>query len=476
MTLPPFARRLLAALTLGCTVHAAFGAGVLAPLLARFDAAYVPPGHLEAEADDLAHVARSQAAALAPRLTLEERLDWTNYTELTLDLSIGAELPLYNSRSPIRAELQEHRFRSLTERAAIVRALSRAQFSSNVLTFALVTELAASAEAAISGLEAVVGRVPADLQAASRLAPRERDLLTLHRSAAALAESMTAHSARLMTALTRAVSEPDLRLVPSFDEAYFGVEHVAPTLEVCLRSGPEAHTARSLVEQRLLAARVESTPDLDVSLFASGAVRSSLSAGGTPPHRQGAAVNGGEARVGVTARLGLPEAWGVGGGLGTTLASSGASQSLRVTWPPSEPRSAGAVIGSGGIDRTLDALDPLEGEDAIDLELTYELERISADISRLLMAEREAKRAVEDAELKLAWFLVDVGAAPSSADPSTPPDPLDVPLEDPVLRVRALGHRADVGFARLGWLTSVIDVQVACGVGEFGGWHRWAAD
>lgn len=450
-------RRLLAALALLVAPFASADPGPLADLLTLFDAAYTPPDHLVAEAKDLASVSASNAAALAPSVGFEERLTSPAYDGLELSLGLEAELPLYRSRSAPAAELQMHREAALAERAAAVRATARAQFASDVLALAVVTDLAVGAGAALARFEKEVGSPPDDLAVAATLQPLERDLLSLYRGVAGLEAFAREYAAQLRDSVARAGVPTDLAPPPTFAELYRGFDLEPPTLQACLDSAPDALDAHLRHEQRLLSFAADSTPDLEVGVFAQAGYQAAWSFGPEPTGRSPSGpASGYWARVGVAANLALPDGWPLSGSAGLRASLGGAEQTLRLDWPP--------------VARLSGPLDHAAVRTEADAELAARLDQVAADAARLLRAHRESLSALRDAELALLWLVADANPeAYVDADGLAAAwEAAERPFDDPVLELHATRLRADLAFARLALLTDLIDLQVACGTGDLG--------
>lgn len=429
-------------------------ANPLAELLTRFDAAYEPPDHLVAEAADLAAVGAAQAGALAPGVAFDERLAWSGYGALELSLGLDADIPLYSARAAPRAELQRHRQEALEQRAAAVRATARAQFASDVVSLALASELATAAGAALRRFRSEVWSPPDDLEAAARLPPRERELLSLHADVAALEAFALDHARQLRGSVNRALVDTDPPLIPTFAEVFVAFDRTAPSLEACLATAPEAQAARMRHRQRLLAFEADAAVDLEVGLFAHVGYQVAWPAPGAPPAAGGGRGGQTAARLGVTANLALPDGWPLSGAAGVTTDLAGAEQTLRLTWPP--VRRVRGPLDIAGVTAEADAA------------LAAQLEQVVSEVSRLLRTHRDALAALRDAELRLLWLAADTDPESFATDHGTPWELAERPFEDPVRELHAVMLRADVAFARLTLLTNLFDLQVACGSGELG--------
>src|SRR5690606_10459367 len=66
--------------------------------------------------------------ALLPRLSFAEELVWRDYTDLELELSLGLELPLYSSITPLERELAAVSVAARQQVLADANASARASF------------------------------------------------------------------------------------------------------------------------------------------------------------------------------------------------------------------------------------------------------------------------------------------------------------------------------------------------------------
>lgn len=433
---------LLAVLAPG-TVAVAQGA-VLEPLLAAYEARYAPPAFLTQQANDLATSALANGLAQLPELSVTESVAWRDFSSVEVNLGVSASLPLYRLRMEPEAALLAERRSAFTAFATATATAARAEFVRDVLSLALVTELAAAATAALTEFERY-WRPPATHADALLLHPTERELLIIHQTVVGLERFAAANATELWRRLERTHGVPATALsLPTFAELKAAIVTDPPSLAACLANGPEALTAASLHRQRALERALASTAGVEVGLFARADYRgrfSSASGGG--------AVN---ASIGLEARIPLPSDWPASGELTGRVSPTGAEQAFRLTWP------AAATTGSLG---------STDDERLDDLELADSLEYLTATVTALLRSYESAATGVDAAELTLLWLVRD--RLPGVADLEEARGAARA-VEDPVLAMHVVNASAELAFAEADLAGLALDLQVACGTGRLGSW------
>lgn len=417
--------------------------------LALFDSAYAPSAALNAEADALAGMAHAALLAGLPSVSLTERLAWHDYGALGLSLEFGAEVPIYRSLAAPTTAMQAHREAALASRANAAVTAARAQFVLTALSLALTQELEHEATAATTRFAAEVWRPPTAMADALHVAPQDRELLALYRSVASLAEFASGNAVELRRELARTLgtAAADLPL-PSFAATIEALDEAPPTLDACLANAPEASAARLRFDQRLLGLALDRTTELEVNLFGNVGYQ-----GGFGAYRAGPA--GTQAQLGVALRVAVPDGWPVSGEFSATAHLGGAEQALALSWPP---------VSRGVMPRGHAAA--LEEANAA---LASELAQLTAEAAAQLRAYADAAANVENAETQLLWLALDVH--PDAIDLDSARALAAQPFDDPVLELHAVSYRADLAFAQLSLVTQLADLQVLCGVGEFGAWR-----
>ncbi len=408
----------------------------LAELVAAYAAHRVPSQPLRSAAAQLEALGRQLEQEALPALSFSERLTWSGFDALALQLDLGATLPLYRSLQEPSHALHAQRLAAFEAEAALAAAQDRAGFARAVLVLAAFSEIEAEASAALAELEVTGWRRPATRSEAMAHPPAERELLALVHELEGLKRYVSTQGAELGASLARDLGYPEGALSPPpFDALAREVGSRGADPAACLAASPVAAVAMGRYQERLLEASMRSVPDLKVSLQAHGSYRRS-------PGADGALA--GSLRL--EARLPLPAAAPVAGQLSAGVSPNGAEQALTLSWPRAvDPHALLAAAAS----------DPAE-------ELRLELERLEQEVVRLGHALDGAEADLAAAELRLLWFAHDVYGL---QEPEEALAAARRRAPEPGLELHRVKLRADLRFARLALAEVVLDLRFLCGEG-----------
>lgn len=427
---------LVGALMLVPAASAAGGAALppdptLDDYLAAFDQAYEPPDHVVASLAEAESGVQRAAWAAAPSFAVEESLRLAGFASLALEVTADVRLPLFASDQAANAALAASTLDHQRAFAATTRLETRERFAADVLAFALLTDAATELTRA---LHRVRSTGPSQgVGAALELSPEARSAYAQERRLAGLASFLEASNDDLRRRLARGLDlDPSSLTAPDVDPTLAAFSDAPPAHAQCMAAAPAVADAHARYRQRMVQEALAAAPEVSVMLVGGvGYQRDLGSAGGAPSGAGGAYGN-----VGIEARIALPTGAPVAGSASATVDLDGFEQSLRLTWPP---RSTPSLRMGRSAERVL--------ED--------ELDALDADLRSLRRAHEQAIARRAEGELRLGWFLLDQGVAPTH----------DAPLTDPIANLLAAEHRANLAFARLDEALAWLELRLACGAG-----------
>lgn len=424
----------------------------VADYLAAFADAYQPGSY------DAATLLGAQAAAqragltMAPDVTFEQSLDWTAYSTLNLDLETRLRLPLYDSQAGPSLMLASADLEAVQAAVAAARDAAELAFFVDLATFATLAQASSGLAQVLNRLDAAPWLTDPTFEPLD-LAPADRALFEAHLRLLDMNTFLSTQLIEVVRRIARLLAIEEQRLAAPSTAAVRAAVPAQPDADTCLAAAPALEAARLRHRQTTLATALDATLPVTVGLTSDLAVT-----------LVGAGPTGGStfqltptATLALEARLGLPtgrSAWqDIDSTLSATASPSGASQSLRMSWPrPPHPV-------------------------AFDSDPDAVLANESNDVAVTLRALRRAvaQAATEKARLQRAvdWLLLDsFGPSPTRtrADTSTPEGstagtvsavlPPDTP---PGLAAQIADLNTQLAFAELDEVIASAQLASACG-------------
>jgi len=480
---PPGARALVVSLLVslaGMSVHAASPDASLvsvAAYLAAFADAYSPGDYAAGRLLDAEASVQRADSASAPELTFEQSLDWTAYRTLDLALETGMRLPLYDSLAGPSRALADADLMAALAAVASARADAEASFLFDLATYAALSEAAAGLELALERLGGAPWLTdpafePLELPTGDRgLYEAHLRLLEMHGFLSSQQTEVTGRIARLAR-----VAED--RLVAPSSQAVRAVVPAPLDAAACLLDAPSVAAARLRHHQAVLMAELDATPsftvglttDLSVALAGTGpgagpGAGFGAGFGAAPAAGVGAVQAAGLGALGwqaspsatfaLEARLALPPSrvrlQDVDASLSASATSSGASQSLRLSWP-------------GPVHAVMPYVDP-------DEQLARELHDAASELRALRRAVDQAAAERARQGRALDWLLLDTvgftsAAAREGSDVTARPAALLAALPvavPPRLTAQVADLSAQLAFAELDEVFALVQLATACG-------------
>jgi len=371
--------------------------------------------------------------AMAPALTFEQSLEWRAYSTLGLDLETGLRLPLYDSLAGPSLALAGADLEAAQAALAAARAAAELSFFVDLATYAALAEASSALAPTLDRLAAAPWLTDPTFEQLN-LAPADRGPYEAHLRLLDMNTFLSDQLAEVVRRIARLLGLAEDRLAAPPAAAVRAAVPARQDADSCLAAAPAVTAAGLRHRQATLLTALDITPPVTVDLTSDVGVT-----------LVGAGPGGGSAfqwtpsaTFALEARLGLPAgrtAWqNVDGTLSATASPSGASQSLRLSWPR-PPHTV--AVGS----------DP-------DAALANELHVIAADLRALRRA--AARAATERARLQRAldWLLLDAGGAPLAETRADTPAGLAAQVAD---------LNAQLAFAELDEVIARAHLASACG-------------
>lgn len=446
------------------------GVADLAPLhtveqyLSAFESNYVPPEH-ELAAWHVAEAAASRSAnELGPRLWLTQGLEWATFSELSLDLNLGVELPLLSPTADAAHDLAQVDLASQRQSRLISRSEAKASLLvdlANLATLDWAQQLLGAA--LLRTAEVVVGQANDDGYVAAEDRELHKALERLRDTARWLDQQTQAVYRRLGRSLDRPATTLAIpRLTDIDDHLNAAAQSLSPA--TCAQKSPLIAAARWRHRQNVASDTLDAAPHYEIGVSArvgyslaptiGAQVGAAVGAtvGAATPATSGAAFS---AAIRLEGRYLLPESWPVAGSLGVGASPAGLDQRWELSWPP--PARPARVVS----DRQR--------------QLAEELEDVAADLQALRSEWLAAREDQERLERELSWLLVDVSPG---TDESTVRRWLEAALESPTMdawpeaapaaagiapQLDSVELRLQIAFERLAELTARARYLAACG-------------
>ena len=377
--------------------------------LRAFAAAYAPDPYDRAVLLDAEYAASRAGGTMAPHLTFEQSLDWSAYSTLNLDLEAGISMPLYDSRARSSRALTAVDLAAAEASLAAARAAAELSFFVDLATFAALAEASQALAPVLERLNEVPVQSDPTFDA-MLLAPGDRGLYEAQLRLFGMHAFLTDQRSEVAHRIAHLVGVSDDRVAAPSIAVVRAAIPPRQTVDVCLSTSPMVAAARLRHEQATHFAALDATTpftlelssDLEATLLGPGPT------GGTAFQWTPSAT------VALEARLGLPPGrsqWQrVDGTLTASASPTGASQSLRVSWPnPPQP--------------TVLEPDP-------DAALADELSLVESEVRALVRAVDQAASERARLQRALGWVLLDAYGTTAGA-PAVSPAPRDPAAAQP---------------------------------------------
>lgn len=393
--------------------------------LAQLQTTYTPPGALQEQGDLVTSLREQLELTKLPRLTLTEQFTWSGRAPATLAADLTALLPLYRGEAAALNAVQEKREELLAAELALAADEARAQFISDLLYYALLTQLEADVTQALLTVEGGGWQPPASAEEALLIPPPERALLHAWRQASELLALVTDLTPRLEARLAASLGAPIPTELPSFRSLATATDTHLESPAAC---GPDSLTTRVIVlgsELELLEQIARGVPPTRVDLHASA-------------HYSPGRASG---NVGVSARVPLPLPTTLTGQLEANVDLAGVTQSLSVSWPAETPH------------------DLQHPRSIYERRVEVGLAALADDLLDMQHHLNAATRAAEEAEMQLLFALQDLHG------PYPPMELLELlqrPTGDAVTDLQLIQLDAEAGFAQLARTEAALLLALAC--------------
>lgn len=422
----------------------------VADYLAAFAAAYQPDAYSTVLLLDSEAAVQRAGMAMAPAVTFEQSLDWDAYSALGLELGTRLRLPLYDSRAGQSQALADVDHQAARATVAAARADAELAFFVDLASYAALAEAEAGLAPALLRFGTAPGLMDPQFDPRA-LAQDERSLYEAHLRLLAMHAFLVDQLTEVESRITRLLQVADERLIAPPHALIAAALPPPPDTAACLSTAPAAGAARLRHRRATLATARDATAPITVELTGDVAliVGGAAAAGGPSPWVSSATLAL-EARVGLPPARAFWQDWDAT--ISATASSTGASQSLRISWPR--------------------ALHPTFDPDP-DADLANELHDVGVTLRTLSRAVAQASSERARIQRSLDWLLLDnfgsalsdqPDATATTSRPTAAALQAALPLETPLgLAAQIADLSAQLAFAELDEVIAAAQLASACG-------------